>query len=63
MFKVGDRVKCVSVGASRVLEMGRMYTVSEVRDSGCIMVKEVQVWHAYYMDKFTKTASFKGNIK
>lgn len=61
MFKIGDRVKCVNPGGSRVLVMGGVYTVLGITVSGCIVVREVQVKHAYYPGKFVKVRTFKGN--
>jgi len=63
MFKVGDKVKCVHSGASRVLVTGRTYTVSELRPMNCIRVKEVEIQHSYHISKFEKHITFKGNIK
>lgn len=61
MFKVGDMVRCVKTGASRVLVIGRVYTVSGVAGSGYLTLREVQVSHAYQFGKFVKTNTFKGN--
>lgn len=61
MFKVGDKVKCVEANPSRVLVVGRVYTVSELRPMNCIRVMEVDIQHSYYSHKFIKVNTFKGN--
>lgn len=61
MFKVGDRVRCIKTGASRVLVISGVYTVNGVTGSGCLTLVEVQVKHAYKFDKFVKVSTFKGN--
>lgn len=61
MFKVGDRVKCVNTGASRVLVIGGVYTVLGITVYGGIVVREVQVKHAYSSGRFVKANTFKGN--
>lgn len=61
MFKVGDRIKCVVAYPSRVLVVGNVYTVSELRPMNCVRVKEVEIRHSYHSDKFVKVIQFKGN--
>lgn len=61
MFKVGDKVKCVEKGSSRILVVGEVYTVSELRPTNCIRVREVEIMHSYHIHKFVKVIQFKGN--
>jgi hypothetical protein len=61
MFKIGDRVRCVEAYPSRVLVVGAVYTVSELRPMSCIRVREVEIQHAYFSHKFIKVNVFKGN--
>lgn len=61
MFKVDDKVRCVVAYPSRVLVVGDVYTVSELRPMNCIRVKEVKILHSYQSDKFVKVIQFKGN--
>lgn len=53
MFKVGDRVKCISVGTSRYLKVGREYTVASFKGGGeYITVKEISRPHTYSPSRF-----------
>ena len=61
MFKVGDRVKCIEKGGSRMLVVGEVYTVSGLRPMNCIRVREVEIMHSYNIHKFVKVNTFKGN--
>lgn len=61
MFKVGDKVRCVETGYSKHLNVGDVYTVSELRTMGCIRVREIDRPHSYFSYKFVKVEKFKGN--
>lgn len=63
MFKVGDKVKCVKVSHGQSIEIGRVYTVSELRPMNCIRLIEIKTEHSYYSHKFIKVSTFKGNVK
>ena len=61
MFKVGDKIKCVGRGSSRVLVVGGVYTISELIPLDCVRVREVEIMHSYYSNQFVKVSQFKGN--
>ena len=54
-FKVGDKVKCVDKGISKLLRIGEVYTISQVEEvDGCMYVRlnEVKQSHDYSVNRF-----------
>lgn len=53
MFKVGDKVKCISVGSSSYLKIGKEYTVASLKSGGeYITVREIDYPHTYFPSRF-----------